>query len=74
MRDTVSAGSNIGFTITVTNNGPGAATNATLNDPLPFGTGVSWAISPAYAGPGTCSITGAPADRDPDLCLRRPGR
>jgi uncharacterized repeat protein (TIGR01451 family) len=57
---TVSAGSNIGFTITVTNNGPGVANNATLNDPLPAGSGVDWAISPAYAGPGTCSITGSP--------------
>jgi uncharacterized repeat protein (TIGR01451 family)/fimbrial isopeptide formation D2 family protein len=56
----VSTGSNIGFTITVTNNGPGVASGATLSDPLPFGDGVDWAISPAYAGPGTCSITGSP--------------
>jgi hypothetical protein len=29
----------------------------TLNDPLPSGSGVSWSISPAYSGPGTCSIS-----------------
>jgi uncharacterized repeat protein (TIGR01451 family)/fimbrial isopeptide formation D2 family protein len=57
---TVSAGTNIGFTITVTNNGPGVANNVTLNDPLPAGSGVDWDIVPAYAGPGTCSITGSP--------------
>jgi len=56
----VSAGSNIGFTITVTNDGPGVANAVTLNDPLPDGTGVDWDIVPAYAGPGTCSITGSP--------------
>ncbi|MDT4925344.1 MAG: hypothetical protein QOG01_3057, partial [Pseudonocardiales bacterium] len=55
----VSAGSPIGFTLTVSNAGPGTAKAATLNDPLPGGAGVDWSISPAYAGPGTCSITGA---------------
>jgi uncharacterized repeat protein (TIGR01451 family) len=55
---TVSAGDNIGFTITVTNNGQGAANNTAISDALPSGSGVSWSISPAYAGPGTCSITG----------------
>lgn len=56
----VSAGSNIGFTITVSNTGDGTAKNATLNDPLPAGSGVNWEISPAYAGPGTCQINGNP--------------
>jgi uncharacterized repeat protein (TIGR01451 family) len=55
----VSAGDNIGFTITATNNGLGTANNVTINDPLPAGSGVNWSISPAYAGPGTCAITGA---------------
>ena len=56
----VNAGSAIGFTVTVSNAaGAGTATAVTLNDPLPAATGVSWAISPAYAGPGTCSITGS---------------
>jgi uncharacterized repeat protein (TIGR01451 family) len=52
----VSAGSDIGFEIVVNNGGPGTATSVTLNDPLPGGTGVSWSISPAYQGPGTCTI------------------
>jgi uncharacterized repeat protein (TIGR01451 family) len=56
----VSVGTAIGFTVTVTNSsaaGTGTATSVTLNDPLPPGTGIDWSISPAYAGPGTCSIT-----------------
>src|SRR5262249_36100360 len=52
----VSAGDNIGFTITVSNTSVGTATAVTLNDPLPTGVGVSWSINPAYAGPGTCGI------------------
>ena len=56
----VNAGDPIGFTITVTNAGSGTATAATLNDPLPGGTGIDWSISPPYSGPGTCSITGSP--------------
>ena len=55
---TVSAGDAMGFTVTVNNNGLGAANNVTISDALPGGTGVNWAISPAYAGPGTCSVTG----------------
>jgi uncharacterized repeat protein (TIGR01451 family) len=53
----VDAGDNIGFTITVGNSGAGVAKSATLNDPLPAGAGINWAISPAYAGPGTCGIS-----------------
>jgi uncharacterized repeat protein (TIGR01451 family) len=56
---TVSAGSPIGFTITVGNSGPGVARSVSLNDPLPAGAGVDWSISPAYAGVGACSVTGA---------------
>ncbi|HEX2400620.1 MAG TPA: hypothetical protein VHJ79_11660, partial [Mycobacterium sp.] len=55
----VNAGSAIGFTVSVSNSGAGTATGVTLSDPLPGGAGVSWSISPAYAGPGTCAITGA---------------
>ena len=55
----VTSGATIGFTVTVTSTGTGTARAATLNDPLPASTGVSWSISPAYAGPGTCAITGA---------------
>jgi uncharacterized repeat protein (TIGR01451 family) len=54
--DSVDAGSDIGFTVTAHNAGPGTATGVTINDPLPSGTGISWSISPATAG---CSITGA---------------
>ncbi|MGB8590023.1 MAG: choice-of-anchor D domain-containing protein [Candidatus Acidiferrales bacterium] len=58
----VTVGSTIGFTITVsnsTNAGTGTAEGVTINDPLPAGTGVDWTISPAYTGQGTCTITGA---------------
>ncbi len=58
----VSVGTAIGFTVKVANSptaGTGTATGVTLNDPLPAGTGIDWSISPAYSGPGTCSITGA---------------
>lgn len=42
---TVSAGSQIGFTLTVTNTGPAAATSLVVTDTLPGGTGVSWSIA-----------------------------
>jgi uncharacterized repeat protein (TIGR01451 family) len=54
----VSAGSDIGFAVAIHNAGPGTATAVTLNDPLPAGTGVDWTIDPAYAGPGSCTISG----------------
>ena len=53
---TASAGQAIGFTVAVTNAGPGSETGVTLSDPLPAG--ASWTISPAYGGPGSCSIGG----------------
>jgi uncharacterized repeat protein (TIGR01451 family) len=57
----VDAGQKIGFTVTVSNSdaeGTGIARAVTLTDPLPGGNGVNWSIDPAYAGPGTCSISG----------------
>jgi uncharacterized repeat protein (TIGR01451 family) len=52
----VVSGNDIGFTVTV---GTGSfANDATLNDPLPAGAGIDWSISPAYTGPGTCTING----------------
>ena len=48
--------------MTVSNSGAqgtGTAKAVTLSDPLPAGSGVSWSISPAYAGAGTCAVTGA---------------
>jgi uncharacterized repeat protein (TIGR01451 family) len=56
---TVSAGDAIGFTVVVGNSGPGVARSVTLDDPLPGGSGVSWSISPAYGGQGTCDVTGS---------------
>ena len=53
----VSAGGTIGFTITLTNGGPGDSTGTTLTDPLPSGTGISWSIA-GNSGPGHCTITG----------------
>ena len=50
----MSAGSNIGFTISVHNAGPGVAKAVTLTDPLPTGAGISWSISPANAA---CNIS-----------------
>src|SRR5262249_58478778 len=54
----VNAGDPIGFTVTLTNSGAGAAYGVQINDPLPGGNGVSWSIdsnTPAQS----CSITGS---------------
>ena len=56
---TVSAGSQVGFTVTVRNPGPGSAVAAMLSDPLPGIGAASWSITPPYVAPGTCSITGS---------------
>jgi uncharacterized repeat protein (TIGR01451 family) len=58
----VSASDQIGFTITVANNGPGTANNVTLSDPLPAETANGWSLHPDYSGPGTCTVNGD----DPD--------
>jgi uncharacterized repeat protein (TIGR01451 family) len=50
----VTFGTGIGYTVTVTNNGPGSAAHVTLYDPLPSGTGVHWFLTPSVSG---CSIT-----------------
>jgi uncharacterized repeat protein (TIGR01451 family) len=53
--DPVSSGSTVTYTLVLTNNGPGTATNATITDPLPNGTTfASCAISL-----GSCSGPGA---------------
>jgi uncharacterized repeat protein (TIGR01451 family) len=49
--DTINAGDEISFTITVRNNGEGAATDVMLYDTLP--SGIDWTINPAVQG---CSI------------------
>jgi hypothetical protein len=54
----VSAGSNIGFDITVSNTGVADATDVVITDPLPAGAGndLNWSLDPPFAG---CSISGA---------------
>jgi uncharacterized repeat protein (TIGR01451 family) len=54
----VSAGDPIGFTIAVTNPGPGAATGASVTDALPATPGTQWSID-GGANQGQCSISGA---------------
>lgn len=61
----VNAGIAIGFTVTVSNPqnaslNTGDAESVTVDDPLPTGGDITWSISPAYSGPGTCSVTGTP--------------
>ena len=53
----VNAGSDIGFTVTLSNAGPGSATGASINDPLPGGTGVDWSID-SNTPASSCSISG----------------
>ena len=52
----VSAGDQIGFTVTLTNDGDGAANGLIFADDLPGGPGIDWSIDPASAG---WSITGS---------------
>jgi uncharacterized repeat protein (TIGR01451 family) len=54
----VNAGQNIGFTITVTNNGAADATGVTITDLLPPGTGIDWSEAPVDNP--NCSISGSP--------------
>jgi uncharacterized repeat protein (TIGR01451 family)/fimbrial isopeptide formation D2 family protein len=51
----VQAGSQIGFTVTLSNGGTGTAEGIAFSDDLPGGPGISWSIDPASAG---WSITG----------------
>jgi uncharacterized repeat protein (TIGR01451 family) len=63
--DPVRAGNNISYTITLTNNGPGDASNVSMQDTLPSGTTFSsvvppagWTcITPAIGGTGSISCT-----------------
>ena len=58
----VNVGNAVGFTMAVSNStagGTATANNVALSDPLPGSAGTNWSISPAYTGPGTCSISGA---------------
>jgi len=55
----VSVGSDIGFTVTVTNEGDGQASAVDVEDPLPAGEGVNWSVD-SSDGPLDCSIGGTP--------------
>src|SRR5207253_2895410 len=56
---TVDAGDALGFTITVSNGGPGTAKGVTLADPLPAGTtATGWSLD-SNSGSATCAVTGA---------------
>jgi uncharacterized repeat protein (TIGR01451 family) len=55
-------GSQIGFTVTVTNSGSGSATGLSVSDNLPGGTGVTWSIDAANSSAGW-SIGGAPPNQ-----------
>jgi uncharacterized repeat protein (TIGR01451 family) len=48
--DSVSAGDQIGFTVTVTNTGLGSAFNVAVNDTLPAIAGLSWSIQSQTGG------------------------
>jgi uncharacterized repeat protein (TIGR01451 family) len=54
---TVSAGSQISYTIVVTTNGPGTANNVTIVDNLPPGSDINWDFG---TNPGGCAVNGSP--------------
>jgi uncharacterized repeat protein (TIGR01451 family) len=58
---TVNAGDVAGFTVTLSNRGPGAAYGVTLSDPLPAGLGkdLNWQIDVGTGNPGAFTLTGA---------------
>ena len=53
----VNAGTSIGFTLTISNSGPGTAHGVTVTDTLPTNGGLSWVVDGGTAQ-STCSITG----------------
>jgi uncharacterized repeat protein (TIGR01451 family) len=55
----VDAGSQIGFTVSLTNDGDAQATGLSVSDPLPAGNGIDWTIDNANTDAGW-SITGSP--------------
>ena len=57
---TVNAGGTAGFTVTIANNGTGAANGLTLNDSLPAaGNDINWMIDTTEGNPTDFTITGA---------------
>jgi len=55
-KGSVSAGDQVGYTVTVTNTGPGKAFDVVLNDTLPANPGLNWTVGPTTGG-WTCGIT-----------------
>jgi len=63
--ESINAGETARFTITLTNNGPGTAVNATINDPLPAG--LDWSLDSYSPDPAAaCAITGAVGSEELD--------
>jgi len=54
----VDVGDDIGFGVTISNNGDGQALGVDVEDPLPAGDGVTWALD-GSTGPLNCGVTGA---------------
>src|SRR5947208_1918072 len=58
----VSAGSQIGFTLTLSNGSEGTATGLSVSDDLPAGNDINWMIDTANTDPGW-SISGIPPNQ-----------
>jgi uncharacterized repeat protein (TIGR01451 family) len=58
----VGAGSQIGFTVTLSNSGGGDAEGLSVSDSLPAGSGVNWTIDAANTDPGW-SVSGSPPNQ-----------
>ena len=58
----VSAGSQIGFTVTLNNTGAGTATGLSVSDNLPAGTDVNWTIDAGNTSAGW-SVSGSPPNQ-----------
>jgi uncharacterized repeat protein (TIGR01451 family) len=55
----VSAGTDISFTLSWTNEGEGSATGVVVSDTLPTGNGLNWSISGSTGTGSTCSLSAA---------------
>ena len=56
---TESAGTNISFTLSWTNEGEGSATGVVVSDTLPTGGGLNWSISGSTGTGSTCTLSAA---------------
>ena len=79
-QSSISGGDRAGFTVTLTNTGPGDAEGALLFDALPAGQGadLTWAIDQGAGDPSAFTITGSPGQQllllAPGLSTLAPGR